>query len=355
MAEYIHRLEPRGLIDAFVAHPPAGFDVRQTPDGAPWFITRFDLLTTMDTAERQRVERWPGYRWWQRFLRRPACFTGTTVSEYSPLPYRETPGDYLRRVRRLAPQCALTIIKDLPCHSPLLPMTDNLMAEQLLEAAEALGFISIAGQALAYVPIHFSCVDEYLSGLSHSRRRNLRRKLRSRTALRVEIIPTGAPCFADADWRGELYRYYLAVYQQSEIHFDLLSAAFFDQVLQDPDSNGRLFCYWYGDSLAGFNLCYIQSDMLIDKYIGLDYSLARRFNLYFVSWFVNLEYALGQGLRYYVAGWTDPQVKAQLGASFTMTRHLVWVRNPLMRRLLRHLQHHFERDSEFVPVAGEAQ
>ena len=35
-------------------------------------------------------------------------------------------------------------------------------------------------------------------------------------------------------------------------------------------------------------------------------------NLYFVSWMVNLEYALERGLRHYIAGWTDPGVKALL-------------------------------------------
>ena len=104
----------------------------------------------------------------------------------------------------------------------------------------------------------------------------------------------------------------------------------------------------------GFNLCYVHGGNLVDKYIGFDYAQALRFNLYFVSWFANLEYAIEQGLRYYVAGWTDPQVKAQLGASFTMTRHLVWVRNPLLRALLRRLSHHFESDSDILLQQGEA-
>jgi hypothetical protein len=37
-------------------------------------------------------------------------------------------------------------------------------------------------------------------------------------------------------------------------------------------------------------------------------------------------------------------VKAFLGASFTLTRHAVYARNPLLRALLRRLARHFESD-----------
>lgn len=354
MAAYHYRLEPQALIDTFLKHPPEGFTARLSQNGTPWFATRFDLLTTLNKSDLDKIRRWPGFRFWRRLLRWPTCFVGTTVSEYAPQPAQVAVRDFLRGARGLAPSCALTILKDLPCDSPLLSAADNHAARQLFEQAQQMGFISVAGQALAYVPIHFDSIDEYLARLSHSRRRNLRRKLRSREALRVEILNTGDPRLRDAGWRKTLYDYYLAVYAQSEIHFDKLSAGFFDALLQDADSGGRLFCYWHDDRLVGFNLCYLHNNNLIDKYIGFDYALALRFNLYFVSWFVNLEYALEQGLRYYVAGWTDPEVKAQLGASFTLTRHLIWVRNPLLRLLLRRLSHRFESDSEVILQEGSA-
>ena len=43
----------------------------------------------------------------------------------------------------------------------------------------------------------------------------------------------------------------------------------------------------------------------------------------------------------------DPEVKAQLGARFTMTRHAVFIRNPLLRALGRRFAGHFESDSEW--------
>ena len=46
-----------------------------------------------------------------------------------------------------------------------------------------------------------------------------------------------------------------------------------------------------------------------------------------------------------VAGWTDPQVKEALGASFTTTQHAVFIRNPLLRVLARCGARAFDGDS----------
>ncbi|MHA6578330.1 GNAT family N-acetyltransferase [Pseudomonas yamanorum] len=341
-------METPSLISHFLRYPPVGFNARLSAQGLPYFFTRFDLQTTADDELRARLRSWPGYRLWQSWLQVDTCFVGTTVSEYSPFPLSVPPQEMAQWLQQeCAPQRKLTVVKDVPLDSPLLSVEDNRYALALIEACTQRGFISVEGQALAYVPIDFSSTDEYLSRLSHSRRRNIRRKLRSRDELRIEILDTGDARFSDEQWQQELYRLYKAVYEQSEIHFDLLTPDFFIQLLTDADSGGHVFCYWDEDELVGYNLCYQQDGKLLDKYIGLNYPLALEHNLYFVSWFVNLEFALEKGLQFYVAGWTDPQVKSSLGAKFTFTRHLVWVRNPLLRKVLNRFRHHFESDMQW--------
>jgi len=77
-------------------------------------------------------------------------------------------------------------------------------------------------------------------------------------------------------------------------------------------------------------------------------------NLYVVSWMENLAYAHRHGLSHYVAGWTDSEIKRQLGARFCTTRHAVYVRNPLLRALLRRLAHRFESAPDRADTALEA-
>jgi hypothetical protein len=346
-------LEPAAFPGLFLRHPPRDFACRSGPAGLPVFFTRFDLLTTLERPARKRLARLPFFARWSRLLRFSTCFVGTTVTEYAPLPAGPSPEALLDAVLAgCADGQSLTIIKDLPASSPLLPEEDNAFSARLAALAEDKGFIAVEGQALAYVPVDFKNVEAYLDRLSAGRRKDLRRKLKKRSLLEVETVPLGDARFSDAALLDELYAMYLAVFDQSDIHFDLLSRDFFAALLRPSAIEGVVFLYRHGGRLAGYNICLIQKGMLIDKYLGLVYPLARELDLYFLSWLVNLEFALEKGLSVYVAGWTDPEVKASLGASFTFTRHLVWVKNPLLRRVLRPLRRFFESDGRTLRGAS---
>jgi predicted N-acyltransferase len=343
----LNQLEPHSLVDAFLQHPPETFEVRHTDDFLPFFITDFNLLTTLDIPVKKKIESAFGYQYWGRLLHLKTCFIGTTVTEYTPLISSVEVDHFVQKLKPYVKSQSLTIIKDLPINSPLLSTEENTYSHSLIEAAEHAGFLAIEGQALAYVPIDFEDREDYLSKLSKSRRKNLKRKLRSLVDLRIEILNTGAVQFLDHTFRAQLYRLFLNVYHQSEIHFDLLTAEFFDELLQDGQNAGKVFLYWKDEILVGYNICFEYQGNLVDKYIGLNYPLAIEYNLYFISWFVNLDYAKQHQLKFYIAGWTDPEVKAQLGAQFTFTRHLVWIKQPVLRFVLKKLRHLFEADAHW--------
>ena len=345
---FISQLEPDALLAHFMAQPPLGFAVQLSPQGMPTFAAPFDLLTTADDALRRRVTRLPLYRWWGRLLRWRTRFAGTTVSEYAPLPSAVTPTALAQGLKAAyGRECRLLIVKDIAQDSPLLTEADNAHASAFAGACAAAGYVLLEGQALAWVPIDFGSDDEYLARLSSGRRKNIRRKLRSRAELEIETLRTGDPRFASAATLAEFYALFDNVYAQSEIHFDRLSAAFFQALLQDADSGGVVFVYRHAGQMIGWNLCYEYGGKLVDKYVGFAYPQARQHNLYFVSWMHNLDYARQRGLSHYVAGWTDPEVKSFLGARMTFTRHAVYARNPLLRVLLRRLGGHFESDRQW--------
>ena len=166
---------------------------------------------------------------------------------------------------------------------------------------------------LAWVAIDFDSIDGYLGRLSSSRRKNIRRKLRSRDDLQIDCIATGDPALADPRLQAELHALYLGVYAQSAVHFDQLDLPYLQHLLADSQGQGRMFLYRHEGQLIGWNLCYVHAGKLVDKYIGLAYPQSREHNLYAVSWMHNLEYALQHSLSHYVAGWTDSRIKAELG------------------------------------------
>lgn len=347
-------VEPPALVAHFRTHPPLGFTPLQGLH-APAFEALFDLLTTADDELKARMRRLPLFRHWSRWLRIRTGFVGTTVTEYAPLPgAQRSAADFARDVRNvLGRRFRLTIIKDIPQQSPLLSEADNAYAQALEQACADEGFLLVEGQALAYVPIDFHSIDAYLARLSSSRRQNLRRKLRSRSEVALQVFETGSAHFDEAT-RAAYYQLYESVYAQSEVHFDQLTPAFFSALLCDATSGGVVFEYRHRTSgaLLGWNLCYRHAGRLVDKYIGLAYPRARDCNLYFLSWIENLEYALAQGLTHYVAGWTDPEVKRSLGAQFTFTRHAVYVRQPVLRAIARRLAGRFESDRQWRERAG---
>ena len=341
----LNSLEPPGLIQHFLHCPPEGFETVVSAMGQPGFRVKFDLLTTVDAGTLRFVNTLPAAGLVRHILTWRTLFWGTTVTEYLPLPSQidglASVESMLTTWRRSSRLC---VLKDIPSQSPLLTEAERMAAAELIEACKNTGFILIAGQALAYVPIDFENVAEYLSRLSSARRKNIRRKMRARADIQIEMMNTGCERLNNTEFLDELYELYLNVYRQSEIRFDKLSAEFFSAVFKDKSLDGHLFLYYSAGQLIGFNLCFIHNGMLIDKYIGFRYPAAREHNLYFVSWMENLAFALSRKLRHYVAGWTDPEIKAYLGAKFTFTQHAVYVRNPLLRRILDKLSRHFEHD-----------
>src|SRR6185437_4867415 len=119
--------------------------------------------------------------------------------------------------------------------------------------------------------------------------------------------------FEDKQFCDELYRLYLNVYGQSKYHFDQLTRSFFTEVFQDAAANGVMFLYRRQDDgrLIAWNLSYEYGGYLVDKYVGFEYPDVRQLNIYFISWFENLEYAISRGLSHYIAGWTE--ALAQMG------------------------------------------
>ena len=345
---FINQLEPDAMVNAFLASPPAGFTAFVDTCGTPAFEADFDLLTTADDSLRLRIAALPGYRFWSRVLRWRTAFVGTTVSEYALFPHQPDAAQLLQQLKSShGRRHRLTIVKDIPQSSPLLDATENAHADHLCAAAVGAGFVIVEGQALAYVPIDFADTDAYLARLSASRRKDIRRKLRSRSDVSIQAIPTGSASLSEPALVEELLALFEAVYAQSDIQFDHPQAAYLSRLFADAASAGIVFTYRCDGRLIGWNLCYEHAGRLIDKYVGFRYPDAREHNLYALSWMHNIDYAIQRGLTHYVAGWTDPQVKAQLGARFTLTRHAVYARSALLRTLLRRISTRFENDRQW--------
>lgn len=337
----IAQLEPHGLVEAFLAHPPEGF--------TPWvsancagFIAPYDLRTTLDPRWSSFITGLPLARFIERALRWRVNFVGCTTTEYLTFDASTNAAALVDAVCAESPPAARMIVfKDIARDSPLLDGNENMACAQLCAALSGRGFTLLQGLPLAWADVEVS-EDAYLARLSSGRRRDIRRKLRSREHIRVETVATGDARFDDPACLDEFHALYEAVHAQSEVHFDRLSPAFFAALLRDGKSGGRVFIYRRDGLLIGWNLCYAWRGALVDKYIGFSYPQARENNLYCVSWMHALEHARRHGLHRYIAGWTDQRAKRDLGARFTYTWNAVRPKSRILRGLLKIASRHFE-------------
>lgn len=351
---WLNLLEPVSLPRAFCDHPSEGFEPFCLPVGGGGvfgFAMRYDLLTTMDKPVKEQWGPWlarlPG--WLSRALKPPVVFIGSPTTEYTLFPAETSVSAMAEGLLKYLKESSAAgmIVKDIPCASPLLSDAENAYAEALQAELSARGFLTLSGQALAYLPVDFPSVEAYIGRFSAKRRSDFKRKLKSFDQISVRVLNTGDPSL-DTAMLSQLYRLYENVYEKSYIHFEKLTRPFFCALFTDPGNNGRIFLYYLADRLIGFNLGFVLNGMLVEKYVGYTYPEARTHNLYFLAWFYRLQYCLDHGLHTVIAGWTNPEIKAYLGARFTQTRHAVYVKNPVLRALVTRFRFLLEADAKFM-------
>ena len=74
---------------------------------------------------------------------------------------------------------------------------------------------------------------------------------------------------------------------------------------------------------------------MIDKFIGFDYAVSRRNNLYFYSWYYNIDWCIKNGVKAYQVGQTDYQAKIYMGGKLTPLHVYVRHNNRILNDLFR--------------------
>lgn len=194
------------------------------------------------------------------------------------------------------------------------------------------GLRALPGLPGATLDIRWGDVDGYVQSLGPATRKDLRRKRRVATPLRIEWRSDLAGLADDVQ---RLYRETLA---HAEFSFEELTPAYFENVLREMP--GRAFCvtYFEQDRLLAFNLVLRDRERLLDKFLGIDRAAMHRYNLYHVSWLENVRYCIAEGIRVYESGQGLHREKLRLGS--TLHPNLLWYRhrNPVLDAALARLE-----------------
>ena len=293
----------------------------------PAFITDYHLDTTVRGALRTVTD--AIQRMFPRFLRQRMIALGSPVSEVCHLGFDASLDDAARaqalgavidalETRAASERAHMIAIKD--SESALDSLWSNAVAPHRLRRQP--------GLPTACLELPFASVDEYLAMLSYTTRKEIRRKLKAGAAIRVE-------------WRSriddivdDIMRLYASTRDRAEFDFEELTPDYFRGVLAECAPRGLCATYWLDDRLVAFNLVLCDGDRMIDKFLGMDYSVAREHNLYFYTWMENVRYCIANGILVYQSGQGLHQQKKRLGSK--LLPNWLWYRhrNRFMDRIL---------------------
>jgi len=172
-------------------------------------------------------------------------------------------------------------------------------------------FIRMESLPGTLIKIEAHSLQEYIKGLSKNTRKDLKRKLKRsaglvnlRTEVREDI----------GDILDAVYKLYLNNFDDSSVHFEILTPEFFKNICRNMPGIAKFFITRDGEKIVAFNLCFIKGGYCIDKFIGLDYAVAHKYHLYFTTLCHNIDWCIKNGIRFYQPGTTDYHPKLRLGA-----------------------------------------
>lgn len=226
----------------------------------------------------------------------------------------------LRRIEQLAKKEKAPIIAFKDFDKSYTPLLDPLQKK---------GYVKFNGLPTTELNVWFKDFEEYLNTLSAPNRYDLRRKFKKvdgHVKIDLRIVDS-----LDDKTLGEVYRLYLDIVAKHDMGFELLPVEFFRNISKNMPHKVKFFLWEIDGKLVAFLLCLVSEDMLIDYYVGLDYSVAYKYYLYFIKFRDVLTWAIHHKIKRYEMGITGYEPKRRLGFDFIPLYLYVKLRNRMLR------------------------
>ncbi|MDD5195848.1 MAG: GNAT family N-acetyltransferase [Candidatus Omnitrophica bacterium] len=212
------------------------------------------------------------------------------------------------------------------------------------------GFLKIDSLPTTELDIGFNDFEEHLKTLSAATRYDLRRKFKrvdNSVNIDLEIVD-----YLKEDVLQEAYQLYLDIVAKHDIGFELMPKDFFVNISKNMPDRTKFFLWRIDGKLVAFLMCLVSKDLLIDYYIGLDYSVAYKYYLYFIKFRDVLNWCIKNKIKRYEMGIACYEPKKRLGFNCVQLYLYIRLRNRLLRPAFN-LMCQFLRFENFDPVLKE--
>lgn len=314
---YYHAVEKSGLPGFAFLY----FGVRENGvlcAAVPAFVTDYRLDTTVSGGLRRVTDAIA--RVFPRLLRQRMLSFGSPVAEICHLGFapESTASDRQRWLEAMLVEAERYAAQH---RVRMLAVKDSGAAHDTLwaQAAKSQRLRRQPGLPTAFLDVPFASLDDYLASLSRATRKDLKRKLKAATGLRVE-------------WRDhidaiepDVMRLYRATHANAEFNFEELTPEYFRSVLCELGPRALCATYWLGGKMVAFNLVLRDDARLLDKFLGMEDGVAREYNLYFYTWMENVRYCIEHRIALYQSGQGLHALKARLGSR--LSPNWLWYRH----------------------------
>ena len=191
------------------------------------------------------------------------------------------------------------------------------------------GFSKLDSLPWAERDICFKNFEEYLKTLSGATRYDLRRKFKkvdSHVKIDMEVVGT-----LEDNALRDLYKLYLDIVEKHDMQFEILSIDFFRNVSRIMPKQTKYFLWRIDGKLVAFLFCLVSKDVMIDYYVGFDYSIAHQYHLYFIKFRDTINWCIKHGIKKYEMGSTGYEPKRRLGFDFVPLYIYARLRNRALR------------------------
>jgi len=198
-----------------------------------------------------------------------------------------------------------------------------------LDPLQKNGFSKLDSLPFAELDVRFKDFEEYLGNLSGATRYDLRRKFKKVDNLvKIDLEITEK---LEESALQDAYKLYLDTVAKHDMGFELLTADFFRNISANMPGRVKFFLWKIRGKLAAFQLCLVSKDVMIDYYVGFDYSIAHEYHLYFIRFRDSLNWCIEHGIKKYEIGATGYEPKRRLDFDFRPLYIYAKFRNRMIR------------------------
>lgn len=178
------------------------------------------------------------------------------------------------------------------------------------------GFLRVQSLPSTVMNITFDSFDGYLATLSSSSREGFRRKFKKMAKdnppISMEVVSG-----LDEETARQVHTLYLQTARQADVQFEVLPQDFFKNISRNMPEEVRFFLWRTEDRrLIAFAFCLVRGDYFVDYYLGFDYKVAHKYNLYLVRFRDLLNWCVSHKIKTYEMGQSSYEIKRRLGFKF---------------------------------------